>query len=73
MKFARESMTQNLKDAGCLKEDIDLFFMFYENNKESEALSVLKKQRAALLEKIHMEQKKLDNLDYLIYEMKKKG
>lgn len=62
---------QNLKDAGCEEELIKRFMLYDMEGKLKEQLKLLAKHRCLLLDEIHKGQKKIDCLDYLIYNMKK--
>ena len=42
-----------------------------KDGKEPESLRLLKKQRSLLLDAVHREEKKIDCLDYLVYQMQK--
>ena len=66
----KESIIQNLKDAGCDKKVIDEFLKLFSDHNKSEMLNLLTKYRKKLLEKIHKNEKELDNLDYLILDLK---
>ena len=66
----KESIVQNLKDAGCNKEIIDEFLKLFSEHNKSAMLNLLTKYRKKLLEKIHKGEKELDNLDYLILDLK---
>lgn len=57
---------QNLIDAGCSKEFVA---RFDRAQTDSERLSQLRERRKELLGSIHTEQRKLDCLDYLIFQM----
>lgn len=65
------TITQNLKDAGCEAGLIERFLHLHEEGETAEGFRLLSKQRKSLLDTIHAEQKKLDNLDYLIFILKK--
>lgn len=65
------SVIENLEDAGCGKEMIEEFLIFQEKGLKTHQLCILSEHRKNLLVRIHEEQKKLDCLDYLIYQMKK--
>ena len=65
------SITRNLKDAGCGAGFIERFLHLQEEGETAEGFRLLSKQRKSLLDTIHAEQKKLDNLDYLIFILKK--
>lgn len=57
---------QNLIDAGCSHEFIE---QFGRAQSKGEQLRQLQTRRKELLGGIHSEQRKLDCLDYLIYEI----
>lgn len=67
------ALYQNLVDAGCGKTLIRQFMALAEEGKEAEALALLKRHRRALLDCCHAEQKKLDCLDYLVYQIEKQA
>lgn len=66
-EFSVQAITQNLKDAGCDSKMITEFFD--KNEKKDEQLKILKRQRQRLLDRIHKEEKRIDCLDYLVYQM----
>lgn len=65
-----EALNQNLIDSGCTQAIIDAFFFLYEQGKKEEVLRLLKKHRTKLLENLQDSQKKMDCLDYLIFNLK---
>jgi hypothetical protein len=68
-----EALLQNLEDAGCASDTIQLFMQKHEQSKITDQLKILTKQRCLLLDDIRGGQKKLDCLDYLIYRLKNEG
>lgn len=72
MKVNRSELqiVQNLKDAGCTDEVIRAFMEDLEQGKFSDGVKLLQKHRRFLLNNTHEWQKKIDCLDYLIYQMK---
>ncbi len=66
-----ESIIQNLKDAGCDSETIKHFMEDLQKGKEASGLKRLAAHRKNLLDSLHREQKCIDCLDYLVYQMKK--
>ncbi|MCI9274444.1 MAG: hypothetical protein HFE39_10920 [Clostridiales bacterium] len=66
-----ESMIQTLKDAGCDSETIEEFMADLQKGKEACGLKRLAAHRKKLLDSLHREQKCIDCLDYLVYQMKK--
>lgn len=69
MYQSNESIIQNLEDAGCGKKLIQEFMMDLEQENNSDGIKLLRNHRRDLLEKLHEWQKKIDSLDYLIYQM----
>lgn len=65
-----EAIIQNLKDAGCDSETIENFMADLQKGKEANGLKRLAVHRKNLLDSLHREQKCIDCLDYLIYQMK---
>ena len=70
MKQSKEQILQNLKDAGCTDEEITAFMKELEAGKPNKSKKVLCKCRCRVLDDLHAEQKKLECLDYLAYQMK---
>jgi len=66
-----ESIIQNLKDAGCDSEIIEKFMADLQKGKEENSLKRLAVHRKNLLDSLHREQKCIDCLDYLVYQMRK--
>lgn len=65
-----ERIRQNLADAGCSEE---FMASFEEAGDDAERLRRLRSRRKELLVSLHADQYRLDCLDYLIYQMKKKA
>lgn len=65
-----EFIIQNLKDAGCDSETIENFMADLQKGKETNGLKRLAAHRKNLLDSLHREQKRIDCLDYLVYQMK---
>lgn len=66
-EFSVQAVTENLKDAGCDSEMITEFFD--KSGKKDEQLRILKRHRQQLLDQVHKEEKRIDCLDYLVYQM----
>ena len=66
-------LIRNLKDAGCAPQLIAKILALREAGNTHDQLRLLTRQRAALLEKIHAAQKKIDCLDYLVFNMKQEN
>ena len=73
MSFNRPdaALIQNLKDAGCDTQTIENFMSDLHKGKEESSLKQLAIHRKKLLDSIHKEQKQIDCLDYLVYQMRK--
>lgn len=65
-----EAIIQNLKDAGCDSDTIEKFMADLKKGKEANGLKRLAVHRKKLLDSLHREQKCIDCLDYLVYQMK---
>ena len=68
---SKEAVIQNLKDAGCNEDTIDRFMECVKNGASKEHLRILSQHRKQLLDKIHIEQKRIDCLDYLVYQIER--
>ena len=71
MKPSQEAVEQNLKDAVCGRETICRFLECFQQGRVEEQLPLLSQQRGRLLEKLHAQQKQIDCLDYLVYQLEK--
>ena len=61
----KEHIIQNLKDAGCNANLISDFFSL----EKKEQLTILAKHRTKLLANLHENQKRIDCLDFLIFQL----
>ena len=66
------SVIQNLKDAGCDAQCIEQFLSLGEEGKTLEQLELLSAHRRQLLDKVHQEEKRIDCLADLVYQIQKK-
>jgi len=66
-------LRENLSDAGCDPEMIERFMKLVEQGNREAGLALLAKHRKRLLDCCHAQQKKLDCLDYLVYQMSKQA
>lgn len=71
-EFAIEEIIQNLKDAGCGPNTVKRFLALWEQGQTKEQLELLAQHREQLLDKVHKEEKRIDCLDYLVYQIEKK-
>ena len=65
-----DSTIQNLKDAGC-DEAFILRFAHLGGENATDRLALLREHRANLLQELHEDQRRIDCLDYLIYQIQK--
>ena len=68
--MTQETIKQTLTDAGCAQETIAAFLKASEAGQENKSIRLLRQHRSKLLDHLHEEQKKLDCLDYLLYQLK---
>ena len=68
---SREAVIQNLKDAGCTQDIIECCMACVEQGKKRELLKRLEEHRTGLLHKVHEEEKHIDCLDYLVYQIRR--
>ena len=61
-----EQLMQGLKDSGCPEEAAAKICALCSTGNYEEMLHQMKKQRCALVEKMHESQKQVDRMDYLI-------
>ena len=66
---SKEAVIQNLEDAGCAPDIIECCMACMEQGKKKELLQRLEEHRKALLHKVHEEEKHIDCLDYLVYQI----
>ncbi len=64
---------ENLIDIGFGEEMIAHCSLLQKEGRNEDLLRILRLRRRDLLNSIHAEQKKLDCLDYLAYQLRRKG
>lgn len=67
----QEAFLQNLQDAGCEPDMIETCMALAHERKSTMILRLLSQQKGTLLEKVHIHQREIDCLDYLIYRIDK--
>lgn len=70
-KNKRDAVTEALADSGCSEKLIKEFMLLKKDGRPDEQLRLLFKQRRVLLDQIHLYQRRIDCLDYLIRKMRK--
>ena len=68
-----EKIIQNLKDAGCGPKTVEQFLALEEKGQTKEQLKLLAQHREQLLDRVHREEKRIDCLDYLVYQIEKES
>ncbi len=69
--LGKREVMENLKDAGCSKDTVERFLMLLADGSYSEQQKLLRAERTQLLDALHVAQKHIDCLDYLIYQLQK--
>lgn len=64
-------LLQNLEDAGCNQEMIQKCMIYVQQQQKEKLLQTLNFYRRTLLDTVHVCHKKMDCLDYLIYQLEK--
>lgn len=70
--FQNEDILQNLKDAGCNSELITAFFELDKNSKTLDQIKLLSLYRNDLVNQLRTNQRKIDCLDFLIFNIRQK-
>lgn len=72
--FEKLSVMMTLRHIGFSNEDINKYmhFMMLSNNDMKECLTMLNKKRKDIMEEIHLDEKRISQLDYLRYKITKK-
>ena len=68
---AQAILRENLKDAGCGPDMICRCEVLAQGEKRGELMRVLSLHRRTLLDTFHENQRRIDCLDYLIYQLEK--
>ena len=77
---SKEAVIQNMEDAGCALNIIERCITCMEQGRKKELLELLEEHRTDLLNKVHktkllyangfcLEEKQIDCLDYLVYQI----
>lgn len=71
--LSESEIIQNLRDAGCGADMIAAFMEAVKNGEPQSGRRLLELYRCSLLADLHTAQKHIDCLDYLLYQMNKRG
>ena len=72
-RYNEDAVIQNLKDAGCNEDSITAYIKEIRAEKISDGLKLLSIHRRSLLAHLHEDQKRIDCLDYLVYQLEKQA
>ena len=64
-----EAVIQNMKDAGCSQDTIESCLACIAQGNNKELLNLLNEHRESILNKVHAEEKQIDCLDYLVFQI----
>ena len=64
-----DAVIQNLEDAGCDPETVAQFMEAGMAGNRQNQLKLLEQHRKRLLESVHQNEKRIDCLDYLVFQM----
>ena len=67
-----QALRDNLEDAGCGPEVTARFLALERSGQYREQLKLLSHHRRQLLDSLHREERRIDCLDYLIYQLEKR-
>ena len=70
---AQAILRENLKDAGCDQDMICHCEILAQSEKKAELMRALSLHRKALLDAVHENERRIDCLDYLIYQFEKQN
>lgn len=69
----RDAVIQNLEDAGCSPQFVGDFLSCYDKKESGKAIKLLEEWRDELLHQVHVGEKRISCLDYLLYQIKRTG
>ena len=71
MPLTAQALLENLEDAGCGSELMERFLALERSGQYREQLRLLSDHRRRLLDCLHREERRIDCLDYLVYQLEK--
>ncbi len=69
-KESEVKIIENLSDAGCCTEMINDVIFLLETEQTEQGIRRLRQYRSTLMNEIHEQQRKVDCLDYMLYQLK---
>ena len=67
----RNTVIQNLQDAGLSEAQTAEFLRYFDQGSKEEQIRLLRRCRPMLMEELHASQKKVDCLDFLVCRLEK--
>ena len=67
-----QALLDNLEDAGCDAQFAERFLALEQAGQYQEQLKLLSHHRRQLLDSLHREGRRIDCLDYLVYQLEKR-
>lgn len=67
-----QALLDNLEEAGCGPEFAERFLALESAGQYREQLKLLSDHRRHLLDRLHREERRIDCLDYLVYQLEKR-
>lgn len=67
-----QALLENLEDAGCDAQFAERFLALEQSGRHQEQLRLLSGHRRKLLDRLHQEERRIDCLDYLVYQLEKR-
>mgnify|MGYP000024236617 FL=1 len=71
MPLTAPALLENLEDAGCDSKFAERFMALEQSGQYREQLRLLSDHRRQLLDRLHREERRIDCLDYLAYQIEK--
>ena len=65
------ALLDNLEDAGCDSQFMECFLALEQSRQYREQLKLLSNHRRQLLDRLHREERRIDCLDYLVYQIER--
>ena len=67
-----QALLDNLEDAGCDSSFVERFLALERSGQYRELLRLLSDHRRHLIDCLHREERRIDCLDYLVYQLEKR-
>lgn len=71
MSEQEQAYYQNLIDAGCTEQAANQMLALLQSGKKGQMFKLLSEYRSELLSNLHADQRRLDCLDFFLYQIRK--